>query len=52
MFCPPYTSEPVLVKPVTGMIAVGTVAVDGIVMLMVALACSSHNARGYTRQVE
>ena len=32
MFCPPYTSEPVLVRPVTGMTAVaGLVDVDGIV---------------------
>jgi hypothetical protein len=38
MFCPPYTSEPVLATPVTGMTAVGTVAVDDIVMLRVALA--------------
>jgi hypothetical protein len=39
MFCPPYNSEPVLVRPVTGMTAVvGLVAVDGIVIARVALA--------------
>ena len=38
MFCPPYTSNPVLVKPVTGMTAVGRVAVDGIVMVICGVA--------------
>ena len=37
MFCPPYSSEPVLVTPVTGMTAVVTGAVDGIVSVMLAL---------------
>ena len=54
MFCPPYISDPVLVQqPVIGMTAVGTVAVDGIVMVIVALAVPApDDARGDTRQVE
>lgn len=35
-FCPPYTSDPVLVNPVIGMIALEIGAVDGIVSVSIA----------------
>jgi hypothetical protein len=39
MFCPPYSSDPVLVKPVTGMTAVaGLVDVDGVVSWICGVA--------------
>jgi hypothetical protein len=34
IYCPPYVSAPLLTRPVTGMIALGTVAVEGTVMLI------------------
>src|SRR5579864_1732791 len=35
MYCPPYVSAPLLFTPVTGMMALGTEAVEGTVMLIV-----------------